>query len=165
VISANGCFICKKQHNVFGCKDFLEQTVENRIKQVNHLKLCRNCLRNNHDSQNCKSSKVCKECRQKHHTLLHVPEFVPMAVPGTSVNTLVISESNQVLFSTVLLLVSNNEGDFYYCRAVLDQCSEVSLLTENMCKKLNLLTYPSNASITGVNISENIAQKSCNNVT
>jgi hypothetical protein len=45
---------------------------------------------------------------------------------------------------------------------VLDQCSEVSLITESMCKKLNLRTYSSNASITGVNVSENIAPKGCN---
>jgi hypothetical protein len=67
-----------------------------------------------------------------------------------------------VLFCTVLLLISDSRGNFHHCRAVLDQFSEVSLITESMCKKLNLQTYSSNASITGVNVSENIAHKGCN---
>jgi hypothetical protein len=51
--------------------------------------------------------------------------------------------------------------NFHHCRAVLDQCSKVSLITitESMCKKLNLRTYSSNACITGVNVSENIAHR------
>jgi hypothetical protein len=55
----------------------------------------------------------------------------------------------------------NKRGNFHHCRAVLDQCSKVSLITitESMCKKLNLRTYSSNACITGVNVSENIAPR------
>lgn len=154
------CYICKEAHTVFQCKKLLDLSVANRINKINELNLCTNCLRK-HDFKNCKSSSSCKECRQKHHSLLHVPIIITRSVPtpSSSALTLLLSETNRILFSTVVLLVSDNKGNFFQCRAVLDQCSEVCVISETLCKKLKLFTRASNVLISGVNVSNNEAKR------
>lgn len=50
------CFLCQGQHLIYSCKQFLSLSVEDRIREVKRLKLCLNCLRNDHFSRNCRSS-------------------------------------------------------------------------------------------------------------
>lgn len=67
------CFLCKEPHSLFRCNQFLELPIKSRMSQVKQLKLCWNCLRSNHTSQECKAS-GCKFCGKKHNSLLHIDQ-------------------------------------------------------------------------------------------
>jgi hypothetical protein len=36
------------------------------------MKLCLNCLRNNHTTSDCRNTAKCRNCNKKHHSLLHI---------------------------------------------------------------------------------------------
>ncbi|MGH9701298.1 MAG: DUF1759 domain-containing protein, partial [Candidatus Acidiferrales bacterium] len=65
------CYFCRENHCLYYCQKFLNLTPQNRIKEVNKLNLCNNCLRTKHTDQDiCKGQ--CKKCGKAHNTLLHV---------------------------------------------------------------------------------------------
>ncbi|KAJ8963713.1 hypothetical protein NQ314_005434 [Rhamnusium bicolor] len=47
---------------------------------------------------------------------------------------------NQVILSTAMVLVKDNQGKFYKARALLDNGSMSNFITEELCKKLGLTT-------------------------
>lgn len=70
------CPICKEPHEIMLCPKFLEFDTRERFNNVKRLRLCVNCLRANHMSNNCKVKSCCKKCHKKHNTLLHF-DFEP----------------------------------------------------------------------------------------
>jgi hypothetical protein len=66
------CVKCNQSHNLHQCAEFLAPSVRERKTFVKGNKLCFNCLKNNHQVGNCKSSHVCKECKGNYHSLLHI---------------------------------------------------------------------------------------------
>ncbi|UYV63743.1 hypothetical protein LAZ67_2005476 [Cordylochernes scorpioides] len=61
-------------HNLTKANWFLcqqEHALERMIK-VKQLKLCLNCLRNNHPVNKCKSEFKCRKCQEKHNTLVYI---------------------------------------------------------------------------------------------
>lgn len=69
--ASQNCNICKESHKIFACNEFLQLNVHDRIKKVQELKLCINCLKFGHHSKVCKG-KSCKYCSLKHNSLLHI---------------------------------------------------------------------------------------------
>ena len=66
------CSVCKKNHSIYHCKEFLNLSVEDRVKAAKKMHLCLNCLRSNtHQVKTCNSS-TCRKCSKKHNTLLHI---------------------------------------------------------------------------------------------
>jgi hypothetical protein len=161
------CIHCKSEsHMVFKCPEFLNLSTSDRIKTINNLKACRNCFKLNHTASACKSVNTCRECQQKHNTLLHLSE-------STSANdnlTLSISNKTTVLLATAIVKIADSAGNYHNCRAVLDCGSQSNILTSNMCKKLSLKTKHINLPISGVGeietrvkYSANVSIKSCYN--
>lgn len=70
------CYLCQGQHLIYGCKTFLNLSIEDRIKEMKRLKLCLNCLRPDHFARICRSS-FCKECGERHNTLCHARKRAP----------------------------------------------------------------------------------------
>ncbi|XP_049886912.1 uncharacterized protein LOC126381471 [Pectinophora gossypiella] len=67
----NQCPLCSQSHYINQCPKFLAQTPQTRIHTTTKLRLCLNCLASNHLLPNCRAT-VCRVCKGKHHTLLHV---------------------------------------------------------------------------------------------
>ncbi|XP_074026866.1 uncharacterized protein [Leptinotarsa decemlineata] len=65
------CELCKNTHFIYNCKKLLALPTKSRYEEIKRLKLCTNCLRNNHFSKNC-VSRGCKICSKKHNTILHM---------------------------------------------------------------------------------------------
>ena len=66
------CVVCKENYSIYHCKEFLNLSVEDRIKAAKKAHLCLNCLRSNtHQTKACNSSK-CRKDSKKHNTLLHI---------------------------------------------------------------------------------------------
>ncbi|XP_050516560.1 MATH and LRR domain-containing protein PFE0570w-like [Diabrotica virgifera virgifera] len=64
------CYFCNKEHTIYNCKSFIELSPRSRLAEVKKLKLCVNCLRNNHSTNQCRSMH-CRKCDSNHNTLLH----------------------------------------------------------------------------------------------
>lgn len=69
------CFMCQKDHPIYRCESFLSLNVSDRIMSAKRLKLCLNCLRNNHPTWKCKLQK-CIKCHKLHNSLLHLESYL-----------------------------------------------------------------------------------------
>ncbi|XP_050315300.1 uncharacterized protein LOC126749647 [Anthonomus grandis grandis] len=171
------CSFCNKNHTIYNCKNFIDLNPYLRLQEAKKHKLCINCLRDNHKTEQCRSS-PCRKCQVKHNTLLHFSfnhnDTNQNRMPAnsnaplncnvaTSSEIPKISENNQtclfsgncmsnrVLLSTALVDIADNQGRIHSCRILLDSGSESSFISESFCKKLNLKTQPINCTVTGIN--------------
>lgn len=69
-IQSGQCYLCQRQHLIYSYKQFLELSAKERVQEVKKLKLCMNCLRNDHFVIDCRSSS-CRQCGDRHNTLCH----------------------------------------------------------------------------------------------
>ncbi|UYV61483.1 hypothetical protein LAZ67_1005017, partial [Cordylochernes scorpioides] len=119
--------------------------------------LCSNCLRGNHSVENCKITNRF-HCNRNHHTLLHVisspprqresssvqstsPKSVqPSSVSSTSTSCCLSGAdgSIQILLSTAIIHIQDVNGEDQICRALLDNGSQRSLITEKCAAKLGI---------------------------
>nr|CAI5838888.1 unnamed protein product [Callosobruchus analis] len=157
------CFYCKGPHSIFKCTPFLSLQINDRISAVRKLKLCLNCLRNNHPTWKCKLSK-CKYCKLSHNGLLHLsrqeatigetnphPQAVlPTATTSGFTCASARTDSSQILLSTALVQVRNADNQYIIGRALLDSGSQSNFISERLCKRLKLVTSKINHSIKGV---------------
>lgn len=66
------CSMCEKAgHFIYRCDTFLNQPVPARLEMVKQSQHCYNCLQKGHGIKACKNTGRCKECKGRHHTLLH----------------------------------------------------------------------------------------------
>lgn len=64
------CVVCKGEHFINQCKRFLRLSVRDRQEECKRKNLCFRCLRGNHKSNECYSTKKCSSCGGSHHPLL-----------------------------------------------------------------------------------------------
>lgn len=64
------CHFCKGNHKLYACEKLKELPVASRIQEIKNLKLCTNCLRDNHKTAQC-YAQGCKICHHQHNTILH----------------------------------------------------------------------------------------------
>jgi len=172
------CALCKQAHRIHACKVFKELSIESRRNETKKLKLYYNCLSQNHAVQRC-TSRGCKHCSKRHHTLLHVDERINTpdkdSVPlNASVNssdtsnqiekptTISVSmksigsyeSSSEVLLSTAIVYVRGNEGKFHRARALLDTGSQSNFVTKSLCQRLKLDINKAKHMISGLSVSE-----------
>ncbi|XP_072944068.1 uncharacterized protein [Epargyreus clarus] len=167
------CPLCSKAHLLYLCETFKSLSIESRIKKVQELNLCKNCLRPGHFEKYCKLAH-CKYCKHKHNTLLHLDQsqtsFVnPM--PGPSENiTLSTSASTSVkqpttrsivLLSTAMVRVVSSDGEKHEARMLLDNGSTANFITERLCDKLRLSRRSTSSMVTGINNLISNSTQSC----
>lgn len=164
LVASRTCNFCKQNHVIYYCDEFLKLNVPDRIKKVNDLKLCSNCLCKGHNSKICKAGS-CRHCKFKHNTLLHKgeqkteqqvePENTPVQVSLTSQMC-----NQQVLLSTVSLGVLDSSGQVHVIKALLDCGSQSNFVSAKLCKQLNLQKQSTNISVVGINkITSNLNYK------
>ncbi|XP_051175592.1 uncharacterized protein LOC127290821 [Leptopilina boulardi] len=122
-----------------------------------------------HQIKDCTSKGRCFECHKQHHTLLHRPPREetseneknakhphqtqsPSATtaPTVHTNTTSISSSNRtILLATACAILEGPKGQTT-ARAMLDQGSEVSFISQDIVRKLRLPCYPANVTILGL---------------
>jgi len=75
------CYMRKQSRPIYWCKEFLLLNTTERIKQVEKLKLCHNCLKNGHtDIVKCESKRTRSKCNQTHNTLLHIDKITNLQI-------------------------------------------------------------------------------------
>ncbi|XP_024875147.1 uncharacterized protein LOC112456681 [Temnothorax curvispinosus] len=127
-------------------------------------------MRKGHAVQACSSKFTCRLCQRKHHTTLHLdsdsqPKALdvvptsPLSQPDTTtkeeVNSL-FTFSNatarvHVLLATAWITVGSSSGRFVTVRALLDQGSEMTFITEKLaqCLRLKRIRLPTTISAVG----------------
>lgn len=162
-------------HFIYYCEKFLELTVPDRIKEVRRLKLCINCLKNDHYAKACKSGH-CRECEEKHNTLCHIsqdnkvpsrPEVAELKNEATikSPSNIAVHTSNlngrRVLMATAMVDATQRSGSSISLRVLFDSASEANFITQAAHNKLGLRRNRVTEIVTGLNEIENKINSSC----
>lgn len=173
------CPVCKNNHPIYKCIKFKSMPIETRIERVKQLNLCTNCLRAGHDEQRCRLSS-CRLCTQRHNTMLHNSITIPK--PSTSISsegcvvlpnvneqkqtesskvTLSSIHHSQVLLSTAIIHVQDYNGHTHKVRALLDNGSTSSFITEALQAKLGIPIHSISLSVQGLNNQSSKITKGC----
>lgn len=175
-VSSYICPLCKNSHGIYNCRQFLKMPVEKRFNAVNKLALCINCLFSHHGNS-CSSTKTCHKCAGPHNTLLHEACAKTNPQSSTSASSAVItsnksnehvtyvsqgSRGSQILLATALLKVKAADGSHHVLRALIDQGSQISIITEKAAQTLKLRRETCKGVIYGVGEKENKAKGQLN---
>lgn len=158
--SKYSCVLCKKPHYIAFCCSFQEKPVSERREFVRTQNLCYNCL-GNHKIHSCLSKKVCRSCQGRHHSLLHSEETTDSSnsdsdttaaqQPVVPVTSHLSSQQSSVLLATATVIVTSpSTGSRYYVRALIDQGSEVSFVTESLAQTLCLKRSSATLPVVGI---------------
>ncbi|XP_024872888.1 uncharacterized protein LOC112455302 [Temnothorax curvispinosus] len=149
------CPLCPAQHFINSCPTFSGKNPSQRRDIVKQHKRCFNCLSAKHSVQACPSKYSCRVCQQKHHSMLHVnpdsssklaeadaPDSSSTATPDPKCDVNFLSASHttrhkpSVLLATAWVTVSAESGRSAVVRALLDQGSEMTFISENLAQTL-----------------------------
>ncbi|KMQ89434.1 gag-pol polyprotein precursor [Lasius niger] len=143
------CALCNEKHSVMTCAKFKAKSANERKSFVEVNKLCYTCL-GNHSVAKCQSSKNCWTCKA-HHSMLHDAYVTPKTNEVSSLSTVNLAEERKaVLLATARVLVADRFGELHTIRALIDQGSEVSLVSEALVQQLRLRRSNSSVSIIGI---------------
>ncbi|GFV28629.1 DUF1758 domain-containing protein [Trichonephila clavipes] len=133
--------------------------VEERIKAIEGI-CCTNCLRKNHTTPECRINIGCKVCKDRHHTLLHVYNVNGSALSENSQNVVAVSrgcqlkgnkQTSPVLLSTAIIKIKSKSGKCIECRALIDNASQLSLISGRLKEKLDIPVKSEKHKISGIN--------------
>lgn len=155
------CSFCDQQHTISQCEEFQKKTTDERIDYATSHRWCFNCLRPSHSLRDCKSIFRCRDCSQRHHTLLHRPipvEEDTTKPPATSSTTSVqadsvlanLGESGTVLLSTAQVDIRDCTGQFQSFRALIDSGSQAHFITDRAVELLGLQRSETTRQIRGL---------------
>ncbi|XP_063915471.1 uncharacterized protein LOC135131590 [Zophobas morio] len=142
-------------HYINQCTEFTNLNINERLKAVDRLRLCKNCLRGNHATVDCKSKSRCKNCNLNHNTLIHGAndQQTSTVQQSESVSLNSYSDINTLksgILSTAIILIMDKKGQYQECRAFLDSDSMNQFITSDMCKKLGLTRQKIEIQIGGI---------------
>ena len=72
--SRSACVACDGQHLLIDCATFRAKSPMERLKIIQFHRLCLNCFSRAHIAIACPSSKSCRQCQRKHHSMLHLED-------------------------------------------------------------------------------------------
>uniref|UniRef100_A0ABD2WLM0 Peptidase aspartic putative domain-containing protein n=1 Tax=Trichogramma kaykai TaxID=54128 RepID=A0ABD2WLM0_9HYME len=150
------CTFCQESHYMSACDGFRLLDLNKRKSFVSENKLCYNCL-GRHFLRDCRSSKSCRRCRGRHHTLLHADEPSvdgPLAAQDESgVSTHTANASAQrarVLLATARVHILSGVRRGSEVRALIDPCSEATFVSEALAQRLRLPRDPVFVPVSGI---------------
>lgn len=169
------CPVCKAAHELWKCECFKNKSVSEKYDVLKRCGACFNCLTRGHQTNACSSTRSCRECSKKHHTLLHTedasraaiakptespatPEVKPTGTPNagnpsgtTTLCASVEGTTKQTLLSTAVVLAYGLCSTPYPCRVLLDSASQMSFVTERFANLLSLKLDPADYTVSSLN--------------
>ncbi|XP_073956369.1 uncharacterized protein [Choristoneura fumiferana] len=163
------CLMCKDNHTLSHCKDFTKMLPTDRCEYVKNNKLCFNCLAPGHGVFKCRVPLSCRICRKRHHSLVHVfksndhdqASKTPPVIANAAENEPVVQAAMAVashhtarqgmaLLATAMVKVRSEQGHTIALRALIDQGSQASFISEKAAQMLKLKREPARGTIVGV---------------
>ncbi|KAF9788803.1 hypothetical protein SFRURICE_018379 [Spodoptera frugiperda] len=158
------------------CRFRTLMTPKERQNFVQSTKLCFNCLASTHAVTKCRQSFSCKKCGRRHHTMLHferenqepasnlenataTSSSAPQQERATTTRgettiTATFSrgelQPNSVLLATAQVKVIRSNGFKQIIRALLDQGSQASFVSESTVQLLGLTRKPVSGWVSGL---------------
>lgn len=173
------CSFCQEEHYIASCEKFRAFPLDNRCSFVSDKQLCFNCL-GPHPLRNCQSKKTCNTCQGRHHTLLHKSSgdvsssasqsqpYEQAAASDQKVKSHTIyanlSQPRSMLLATARLSISSEQQRSLTARALVDPCSEASLITESLVQRLRLPRQSVFVPVLGVGAAQSHTAKTQANV-
>nr|XP_049703740.1 uncharacterized protein LOC110383544 [Helicoverpa armigera] len=170
------CPMCHEGHYLNQCQRFNQMTPKERQDFVQTSKLCFNCLAPTHAVVKCRRTFSCRKCGRRHHTMLHFErenqepasnrEQAAVGSPseqqqerasttrGDTTITATFSrrelQPNSVLLATAKVKVCRSNGFKQLIRALLDQGSQASFVSESTVQLLGLARKPMSGWVSGL---------------
>lgn len=150
--SPNNCLFCKEHHKLNDCMSFRDKSFKERKAFFFKKRLCMGCAQSNqHQAKECKDRLKCKTCEGRHPTCLHKEES-DLESDSTSENepkevipkcTSVCSVEDQdgidnAMIVPVWVRLEKEPRQEILQYAVLDDQANVSFISENLCRRLNV---------------------------
>lgn len=176
---AGKCYLCRGDHFLYHCENFLALSIEDRVKEIRRLKLCINCLRNDHFVKTCKMGS-CRECSGRHNTLCHRPTVNKVEQKSEAIsepqgqsssdaasNNVVVHHAangpsrSHVLMATAVVNGKHPNGSIVPLRILLDSASEAHFITQSACTKLGVKRDRTSEIVTGLSEIESVVSESC----
>ena len=148
------CVYCNASHFSASCDKVVD--VKDRRDILIKKGRCFNCLKANHKTRECSSTKTCRLCHKKHHQSICnslLPQAEPFAPSSSSTQSIVPSQDvknsvtttstnnggRTVLLQTARAIATNNDtNSTTQVRILFDSGSQRSYVTERVCAKLRL---------------------------
>ena len=158
------CSVCNKgdHQHLYYCDKFNSLSAKNRFELIKSKNGCINCLSMLHTVSNCNSTKNCKQCHKKHHSLLHRNSSnenqTKTQTQSNSKDVVSLCTVNATKQSTVLLATAQvktfSQGKSRRIRCLIDNASQNHIITKHCCEKLKLnIVSLSNSFIKGIGTS------------
>lgn len=169
------CALCNADHGLWLCAQFLQMSDEQKLKTVNQLNYCVNCLFN-HFNKQCFSTKRCRKCYASHNTLLHegimmknqsntsaksyhkattTPTNFRAAKNEHAATHVSQNDITETLLSTAIVKITGADGTQHTMRALIDQGSQISIISEHAAQILKLKRNKCKGTIFGIGEKEN----------
>jgi len=168
------CPLCNESHRLFKCDKFLRMEVKQRLNYAKQSRLCFNCLQPYVRNHTC-SKQVCRQCNNKHHTLLHINAHTRRnnrgltnhnrsadanGSPTAEVNAYCSFKGkpqNQTLLATAIVEFLKRSGEYIPCRLFLYSVSQSRFITEKYVQRLRLSKSQTPSSIQGISNYSSVA--------
>ena len=168
--------MCNSEHLIFNCNNYKKLSVEKRYDCIKQLKRSTNCL-GNHGFFKCTFKKWCNVCKGKHHATLRNEKLIKNKAKDSKTDSESTSKNNDssssnvvatqsvnlcnrsvelcqnscdVLLSTAVIKVINEDGFKYLTRALIDQGSQASFISKSLFRRLKLNFIPLRMPILGI---------------
>lgn len=161
------CPLCTTEHLLNACPQFKSKTTSQRFDFVKGERRCLNCFSQKHNVNSCTSKHSCQKCGRRHHSLLHfdstisnsvgpAPSSITDSLPSTSnqvashVSAQALKSTPRILLATAWVVVTSVAGRNEYVRALLDQGSAATLITESLAQRLRMPRRRVSVAVTGI---------------
>ncbi|KRY21777.1 Gamma-tubulin complex component 4 [Trichinella patagoniensis] len=141
----SSCPICKGDHNIASCEDFLHADVHTRSRMAARNKLCFRCLQGGHRAKACKVRWRCtvSGCGGSHHELLHRSQSpprdqTPEATRSRSCMLTANGGAQQVRLQSVRACAFGMDGQCVLVQCLLDPGSQSSFIRKDVADALGL---------------------------
>ncbi|KRX41893.1 hypothetical protein T09_10870, partial [Trichinella sp. T9] len=137
--------ICKGDHNIASCKEFLQADVHTRSRMAARNKLCFRCLQGGHRAKACTVRWKCtvSGCGGSHHGLLHRSQSpprdqTPEATRSRSCMLTAHGGAQQVRLQSVRAHAFGMDGQCVLVQCLLDPGSQSSFIRKDVADALGL---------------------------
>lgn len=161
----NNCSICHEQHRIHQCPKYNGMTSYERYEAVKKARLCRNCL-GNHDANKCNASGSCVRCSKFHHTSLHYEKARDTTERSGARAHVAKNEGPDydVLLATAIVQAQNEDGIYIELRALIDQGSTATFISEDAVQRLRVKRTRNTTTITGIGATDAGKSQGCSNI-